>query len=78
MMPFAVNVKIRVIPKSCRLCEITIGIINRAIIANSPQPGPTESGSGNAQYTPDAAIMATKAGQRGSRTIFLAGMEMGP
>jgi hypothetical protein len=34
-------------------------------------------GSGSDQYSPDAASMATKAGQRGSRTIFLADMEKG-
>ena len=41
------------------------------MIANSDQLGPTESRSGNAQYRQPAAIIATKAGHRGSRTICL-------
>src|SRR6266404_9906713 len=41
------------------------------MIAGSNQPGPTESGSGKAQYTPAAASIATNAGQRGSRVIGL-------
>src|SRR5467141_1492224 len=39
--------------------------------AGSSQPGPTESGSGKAQYTPAAASIATNAGHRGSRVIGL-------
>src|ERR1700674_5730361 len=41
------------------------------MIARSSQPGPMESGSGKAQYTPAAASMATNAGHRGSRMTWL-------
>jgi hypothetical protein len=40
------------------------------MMANNDQLGPTESGSGKAQYMQPAANMATSAGQRGSRTIL--------
>jgi hypothetical protein len=48
-----------------------MGISKTKMIASRSQPGPTESGSGKAQYTPAAASMATNAGHRGSRMIGL-------
>ena len=47
-----------------------MGISRMTIITERLQLGPNEVGSGSAQYSPEAAIMATKAGQRGSRTFF--------
>lgn len=48
-----------------------MGISKRKMMTSSSQLGPTERGSGKAQYTPAAASMATKAGQRGSRMMGL-------
>src|SRR5271163_270027 len=65
--PFAVNVKARATSYRPRREDATSGIISTKIIASSPQLGPKESGSGRAKYKNAAAIMATNAGQRGSR-----------
>ena len=48
-----------------------MGISKAKVIASNSQPGPTESGSGKAQYTPAAASIATNAGHRGSRMVGL-------
>ncbi|GAC1661485.1 MAG: hypothetical protein NVS9B4_13810 [Candidatus Acidiferrum sp.] len=45
-----------------------MGITRTKVMASNIQPGPTERGSGKAQYKEAAANMATKAGQRGSST----------
>src|SRR3974390_2569176 len=69
--PFATNVKIRVTSNRARGYDTTIGINSRLTIPSNPQLGPSDSGSGIARYTPEAASIATNPGQRGSRTVFL-------
>jgi hypothetical protein len=67
IIPLTVKVRTRVIPYRPRRAEITIGISKRTTMASNSQLGPIVRGSGRARYTPAAANMATKAGQRGSR-----------
>src|SRR5271169_5816003 len=71
MTPFAVNVKTRATSYRPWREDATRGISSTKIIASNPQLGPSESGSGSAKYKNAAAIMATNAGQRGSRVTGL-------
>src|SRR5271156_3516195 len=63
MAPLATTTRGLVMWYSPRRFDTAIGTIKTTIIASKPQPGPTESRSGSARYTPPAASIATNAGQ---------------
>src|SRR6202522_1402952 len=66
MAPLAMTTRGLVMWKSPRRFDTAMGTIKTKITASNPQPGPTDSRSGSEKYTPPAASIATKAGQRGS------------
>src|SRR5580693_1074246 len=66
MAPLANTTSGLVVWKSPRQLDTAMGTIRTTITASNPQPGPTDGRSGSEKYTPPAASIATKAGQRGS------------